>query len=97
MLEDAQKAVKEISGDYHKKWVKTSAFYHSLISEQMGQVAHSYMHSGRYADRIETDIADVILCCIAYLNWLDKDATVAFKKSLEKHKRVVAAISRRKK
>ncbi|MFH1821986.1 MAG: hypothetical protein ABH852_06075, partial [Methanobacteriota archaeon] len=74
---------------YSKKVVTTSAFYHSLILEQLGQVAHSYMHSGRYAKDMEEDIADVILSCLAYLNWLDRDAFAAFKKSLVKHKRVV--------
>ena len=89
MLKDAQEAVGKISRDYSKKVVTTSAFYHSLILEQLGQVAHSYMHSGRYAKDMEEDIADVILSCLAYLNWLDRDASAAFKKSLAKHKRVV--------
>ena len=96
MLKDAQRAVRKISGDYHKKWVTTSAFYHSMISEQLGQVAHSYMHGGRYAKDIEVDIADVILCCLAYLNWLDKDASTAFEKSLQKHRRVVEGLKCRK-
>lgn len=96
MLKDAQRAVRKISGDYHKKWVTTSAFYHSMISEQLGQVAHSYMHGGRYAKDIEVDVADVILCCLAYLNWLDKDASTAFGKSLQKHKRVVDGLKRKK-
>ncbi len=95
MLKDAQGAVRKISGDYHKKWVTTSAFYHSLITEQLGQVAHSYMHGGRYAKDIEADIADVILCCLAYLNWLDKDASAAFEKSLQKHKRIVEGLKRK--
>jgi len=96
MLKDAQRAVRKISGDYHKKWVTTSAFYHSMISEQLGQVAHSYMHGGRYAKDIEVDVADVILCCLAYMNWLDKDASAAFEKSLQKHKRVVEGLKRKK-
>ncbi|MEM2192493.1 MAG: hypothetical protein QXG38_02630 [Candidatus Hadarchaeales archaeon] len=96
MLEKAQEAVRKISGDYHKKWVKTSTFYHSVILEQLGQVAHSYIHGGRYAERIDEDIADVILCCLAYLNWLDKDASAAFKKSLEKHKRIIEGLKSKK-
>lgn len=96
MLKDAQEAVRKVSGDYHKKEVTTSAFYHSLIVEQLGQVAHSYMHDGRYAKGIEEDIADVILCCLAYLNWLDRDASAAFKKSLGKHKRVIEGLKRKK-
>jgi len=89
MLKDAQEAVRKISGDYHKKNVTTSAFFHSLIAEQLGQVAHAYMHEGRMAKSIEVDIVDVILCSLAYLNWLDKDASAALEKSLEKHKRAI--------
>jgi NTP pyrophosphatase (non-canonical NTP hydrolase) len=96
MLKDAQEAVRKISGDYHRKEVTTSAFYHSLIVEQLGQVAHSYMHNGRYAKGIEEDITDVILCCLAYLNWLDRDASQAFKKSLDKHKRVIEGLKGKK-
>lgn len=97
MLEKAQEAVRKISGGYDKQRVKTSAFYHSVILEQLGQVAHSYMHGGRHAEGIEEDIADVILCCIAYLNWLDKDASAAFKKSLEKHRRIIEGLRRKRK
>jgi NTP pyrophosphatase (non-canonical NTP hydrolase) len=97
MLKDAQVAVAKISGDNSKKWVKTSTFYHSLISEQLGQVAHSYIHRGRYAKDIDVDVADVILCCLAYLNWLDKDASAAFKKSMQKHKRVIEALESKSK
>ena len=96
MLKNAQKAVRKISGDYHKKWVTTSTFFHSLITEQLGQVAHSYIHGGRYAKDLEVDIADVILCCLAYLNWLDKDASAAFEKSLRKHRQVLEGLKRRK-
>ncbi|MGC8998865.1 MAG: hypothetical protein ACP5JW_05675 [Candidatus Bathyarchaeia archaeon] len=35
------------------------------------------------------DIADVIVVSLAYLNWLEKDATEAFKKALEKHERTI--------
>ncbi len=94
MLKDAQEAVRQISGEFHKKTVTTSAFFHSLLAEQLGQVAHSYFHRGREAPDIEVDIADVALCCLAYLNWLGKDASEAFAKSLEKHKRVVEALKR---
>ncbi len=91
-----QEAVAKISKVHQKNWIKTSTFFHSLITEQMGQVTHSYIHSGRHAKDIEVDIADVILCCLAYLNWLDKDADAAFKKSLEKHKQVIEALKKRK-
>jgi NTP pyrophosphatase (non-canonical NTP hydrolase) len=92
MLKDAQAAVAKISRGNSKKWVKSSTFYHSLIAEQFGQVAHAYIHEGRYAKNVDVDVTDVILCCLAYLNWLDKDASAAFKKSLQKHKRVIEAL-----
>ena len=31
-------------------------------------------------------MADVIDVCLAYLNWLEKDAADAFKRALEKHR-----------
>lgn len=89
ILEDAQEAVKEISQDFHKDTVYTSAFFHSLILEQLGQATHSYMREGRHAEDIEEDIADVILCCLAYFNWLEEDASEAFERSLEKHREIV--------
>jgi len=95
VMKQAQESVRKISSNYHKKWVTTSAFYHTLIAEQLGQVAHAYMHGGRYAKDIDVDIADVILCCLAYLNWLDKDASAAFGKSLQKHKRIVEGLKRK--
>jgi len=95
MLNDAQEEVRKISGEYHKKYATTPAFYHSLIVEQLGQVAHSYMHEGRHAKDINVDIADVILCCLAYLNWLDEDASAAFKKSLEKHRKKIEKLKKK--
>lgn len=94
MLKDAQETVRKISGDYHKKNATTSAFFHSLIAEQIGQVAHSYMHEGRFVKDIEVDISDVILCCLAYLNWLNKDASAAFVKSLEKHGHMIEKLKK---
>ncbi len=95
-MKSDQEAVAKISKVYQKNWIKSSTFFHSLIAEQMGQVAHSYIHGGRHAKDIDVDITDVILCCLAYLTWLDKDADAAFKKSLEKHKRVIEAIKSRR-
>jgi len=94
MLKQAQDAVRAISDDFHKRTVTTSAFFHSLLAEQFGQVAHSYFHGGREAKDIGVDIADVVLVCLAYLNWLGKDASAAFERSLEKHKRVVESLKR---
>jgi len=87
MLGKAQKAVREISGRFHRQTVTTSAFFHSLLVEQLGQVAHAYVHGGRHAEGIEEDIADVIVCCLAYLNWLRRDGSAPFQRALEKHKR----------
>ena len=88
-MEEAQKAVKLISGKAHKKKVKTSAFFITLLSEQVGQVAKSYLYGGRNAKKIDVDIADVIVTSLAYLNWLGKDASLAFDKALEKHEKAI--------
>ena len=47
------------------------------------------MDEGRYGQDIEVDITDVIIVCLAYLNWLEKDASSGFKRSLEKHRRTI--------
>jgi len=92
MLQEAQKAVAEISADFHRETVTTSAFFLSLLAEQLGQAAHSYMHGGRHAHNIEVDIADVIVCCLAYLTWLGEDASEAFARALAKHENAIAAL-----
>jgi len=88
-LREAQEAVKKVSYETHKAKVFTSAFFISLMAEQAGQVAEKYLHEGRYAKDIEVDIADIALVSLAYLNWLEKDATEAFKKSLAKHEKAI--------
>jgi len=88
-LKEAQKSVKKISYETHKAKVYTSAFFVTLMAEQVGQVAEKYLNQGRNAEGIEVDIADVVLVSLAYLNWLEKDATGAFKKSLEKHEKAI--------
>jgi NTP pyrophosphatase (non-canonical NTP hydrolase) len=87
MLEDAQTEVKEISGEFHKRTVTTSAFFFALLMEQVGQCARKYIHQGREAEDLPADIADIIVACLCYLNWLDESAGKAFEKALEKHKR----------
>ena len=96
-LKEAQEAVKDISYETHKTQVFTSSFFIALMTEQMGQVAHKYIHEGRHAKDIEVDITDVILAGLNYLNWLEKDATEAFKQSLEKHQKAVETMRKRKK
>jgi NTP pyrophosphatase (non-canonical NTP hydrolase) len=86
MLSEAQEAVKRISLESHKKEVFTSGFFISLLTEQVGQVAGKYLAQGRHGKDIEVDVADVIVVCLAYLNWLEKDAAEAFKRALEKHR-----------
>jgi len=89
VLKQAQEAVREVSGEFHQETVTTSAFFHSLLAEQLGQVAHAYVHGGRHASGIEADVADVIVCCLAYLNWLRGDASQAFEGALAKQAEAV--------
>jgi NTP pyrophosphatase (non-canonical NTP hydrolase) len=89
MLKEAQEAVKIISYEAHKKEVFTSSFFIALLAEQVGQAAEKYITEGRLGKDIEVDIADIIVVSLAYLNWLEKDASDAFKKSLEKHERAI--------
>jgi len=88
-LKEAQELVRKISYETHKSKVFTSAFFVTLMAEQMGQVAEKYMDQGRHAKDIEVDVTDVILVCLAYLNWLETDATRAFNKSLVKHQKAI--------
>ena len=89
MLKEAQETVKRISYETHKKEIFTSSFFITLLTEQVGQVAEKYIEEGRLGKDIEVDIADIIVVSLAYLNWLEKDASEAFKKSLEKHERAI--------
>jgi len=95
-LKEAQEAVKTISYEIHKTQVFTSSFFIALMAEQVGQVAHKYIHEGRHAKDIEVDITDIILVGLNYLNWLEKDATEAFQKSLEKHRKAVETMKQKK-
>jgi len=95
-LEEAKTKVKEISYEAHKDRVYTSAFFITLLAEQVGQTAEKYMEKGRHGEDIEVDITDVILVCLAYLNWLEKDASSSFERSLEKHKRAIEAFQKTK-
>lgn len=96
-LKEAQEAVKAISYDTHKTQVFTSSFFVALMTEQLGQIAHKYIHEGRHAKDIEVDITDIILAGLNYLNWLEKEATEAFQKSLEKHKKAIESMQKQKK
>ncbi|MBX5321810.1 MAG: hypothetical protein ACQXXG_07510 [Candidatus Bathyarchaeia archaeon] len=97
MLKEAQEAVKRISYEAHKKEVFTSGFFITLLAEQVGQVAEKYIDEGRMGKDIEVDIADVIVASLAYLNWLEKDASEAFKKSLEKHENAIRKFTEKRK
>jgi len=96
-LKQAQEEVRKISKSYDRKTVYTSAFFLTLIAEQLGQVSEKYLHKGRKAANIEVDIADIIVCSLAYLNWLGKDASKAFAKALAKHKARLGSVQRAKK
>jgi len=97
MLKEAQEAVKKISYEAHKKEVFTSSFFVTLLAEQVGQVAEKYLAEGRLGKDIEVDIADLIVVSLAYLNWLEKDASEAFRKSLEKHERAIKGFTEKRK
>ncbi len=97
MLKEAQEAVKRISYEAHKKEVSTSGFFITLLAEQVGQVAEKYIAEGRMGKDIEVDIADVIVVSPAYLNWLEKDASKAFKKALEKHQNAIRKFTEKRK
>lgn len=96
MIRDAQKAVKEISGEFHKRTVTTSAFFFALLMEQIGQCARKYIHQGREAEGLPEDIMDIIIACLCYLNWLDSDAEKSFNEALEKHRRNIELLMRAK-
>jgi len=91
MLKEAQEAVKKISYGAHKKEVFTSSFFIALLAEQVGQVAEKYISEGRLGRDLEVDIADIIVVSLAYLNWLEKDASEAFRKALEKHEKAIGS------
>ena len=94
MLKEAQETVKKISYAAHKKEVFTSSFFITLLAEQVGQVAEKYIAEGRLGKDIEVDIADIIVVSLAYLNWLEKDASEAFRKSLEKHEKAISRFTK---
>ncbi len=96
-LKEAQTRVKEISYEAHREGVYTSAFFTTLLVEQIGQVAEKYLEEGRYGKDIDVDITDVILVCLAYLNWLGKEASPGFERSLEKHKKAIEDFRKRSK
>ena len=94
MLKEAQETVKKVSYAAHKKEVFTSSFFITLLTEQVGQVAEKYIGEGRLGKDIEVDIADIIVVSLAYLNWLEKDASEAFRKSLEKHAKCISRFTK---
>ncbi|MBC7130595.1 hypothetical protein H5T51_05175 [Candidatus Bathyarchaeota archaeon] len=97
MLSAAQEAVKRISYEIHKKEIYTSGFFITLLAEQIGQVAEKYLKEGRHGKDIDVDIADIIVASLAYLNWLEKDASAAFQKALEKHEKAFKQSKEQKK
>jgi len=96
-LKEVQDAVKKISYEAHKKEVFTSSFFVALLAEQVGQVAEKYIAEGRLGKDIEVDIADIIVVSLAYLNWLEKDASEAFRKSMEKHEKAIKRFTEKRK
>lgn len=78
--------MKQVSYQIQKKEVFTSSFFITRLLFEAGQVTERYLSEGRMAKDIDVDITDVLLVCLAYLNWLEQDATEAFAKSLDKYK-----------
>lgn len=93
-LGEAQGRIREISERYDKEMVYSSAFFITLLNGQLGSVATKYLSDGRRAENMEVDIADILVCSLAYLNWLGKDATEAFLKSLQKHEAKLADLGK---
>lgn len=91
-LREAQEAVGKASQEHDKEMVYSSAFFIALLNGQLGSVAKRYLDEGRRARGVEIDIADIIVCGLAYLNWLGKDASEAFLESLEKHRAKLAEL-----
>ena len=91
-MKEAQEEVGKISKEVNRESVYSSSFFISLLAEQLGQVAEKYVHTGREAPGIEVDVADIIVCCLAFLNWLDKDASPSFDKALKKHRARLKAL-----
>lgn len=93
MIREAQEAVRDVSGDFHKRTVTTSAFFFALLMEQIGQCARKYIHEGREAEGMPEDIMDIVIACLCYLNWLDSDAEKAFDSALEKHRKDIELLA----
>ncbi len=95
-LQECQDLVRQISYEIQKKEVFTSSFFIARLASEVGQVAEKYLKEGRMAEDIDVDITDIILACLAYLNWLEQDATKAFGKSLDKYKRAMELFKKEK-
>lgn len=95
-LVEAQERIREISEQYDREMVYTSAFFITLLNGQLGSIADKYLaiEGGRRAEGIEVDIADMVVCSLAYLNWLGKDASEAFRKALKKHEEKLATLDK---
>lgn len=95
-LQECQDLVKQVSYEIQKKEVFTSSFFITRLASEVGQVAEKYLSEGRMAKNMDVDIIDIILVCLAYLNWLEEDATKAFAKSLDKYKQAIELFKKRK-
>lgn len=95
-LGEAQQRIGEISEKFDKEMVHTTAFFITLLNGQLGSLANKYLRAdgGRKAEGIEIDIADIIVCSLAYLNWLGKDASEAFVEALRKHEAKIAELNK---
>jgi len=95
-LQECQDLVKQVSYEIQKKEVFTSSFFITRLASEVGQVAEKYLREGRITKDIDVDITDIILVCLAYLNWLEEEATKAFAKSLDKYKKATELFKKEK-
>jgi NTP pyrophosphatase (non-canonical NTP hydrolase) len=92
-LSELQEEIRNISGEFHKETVTSSAFFYALLMEQIGQCARKFMHQAEETEDIAEDVTDIIIACLCYLNWLGEDASKAWQRSFEKHKRNIQILA----
>jgi NTP pyrophosphatase (non-canonical NTP hydrolase) len=92
-LSELQEEIRKISGEFHKETVATGAFFYALLMEQIGQCARKFMHQGKETEDIAEDIADIVIACLCYLNWVGVDADKAWQRSFAKHRRNIQILA----
>jgi len=85
----AQQAVKEISGELHKRTIRNPSFFYMLMIQGVGQAADAYLKGKKKRAELGQDVSDIILYGLAFLSWLGIDADDVFHDSLSRHRRYV--------